>query len=127
MTYETNDLLRIAESYYNTILKKDSETVANYLCPDIRFISPLVETQGKENVVAAAKNLMQILEGIHIRSRFVSGNQVMFAYDFKLSLPIGKLRAAVLMDFRGALISRIELFYDTRPFEETRDSESKKS
>jgi hypothetical protein len=31
--------------------------------------------------------------------------------------PIGKLRAAVLMEFTDQLISKIELFYDGRPFE----------
>ena len=41
----------------------------------------------------------------------------MFAYDFMFPEPIGKLRAAVLMEFKDQLISKIELFYDGRPFE----------
>lgn len=42
----------------------------------------------------------------------------MLASDFMFHEPIGKLRAAVLMEFTNQLISKIELFYDGRPFEE---------
>lgn len=35
-----------------------------------------------------------------------------------MSQPIGCLRAAVLMEFTDQLISKIELFYDGRLFEE---------
>ncbi len=45
----------------------------------------------------------------------------MLAYDFMFPAPIGTLRSAVLMDFSNQLISKIELFYDARPFVEKRD------
>ncbi len=41
----------------------------------------------------------------------------MFEYDLMFPDPIVKLRAAVLMEFMDQLISKIELFYDGRPFE----------
>jgi hypothetical protein len=45
----------------------------------------------------------------------------MLAYDFMFPDPIGELRAAVLMSFTDHLISKIELFYDGRPFEEKKN------
>jgi len=41
-----------------------------------------------------------------------------FAYDVVVPAPIGKFRAAVLMEFKGRRISKIELFYDASPFQE---------
>ena len=92
--------------------------MANCLCENVHFLSPLAETREKDSVVLAAKNLSEILQDIQIRSRFANQNQIMFAYDFIFPHPIGKLRASVLMGFSGQCISKIELFYDGRPFEE---------
>lgn len=114
----TTNNLSIAENYYSTMLQKDFDTMAGYLHPDVLFIGPLAEMQGRNNVVSAAKNLSNILTDIQIRSKFASGNQIMLAYDFMFPEPIGKLRAAVLMEFTEKQISKIELFYDGRPFEE---------
>jgi hypothetical protein len=110
--------LAVAINYYHAMLEKDFDALASYLHPDVLFIGPLAGLSGKEAVVAAAKNLSQILEDIKIRSKFASNNQIMLAYDFMFPEPIGELRAAVLMNFTDQLISKIELFYDGRPFEE---------
>lgn len=121
INYENESNLRIAGNYYHAMLQKDFETMASYLHENVHFIGPLAEMQGKELVVLAAKNLSQILGDIQIRSKFASANQIMFAYDFMFPAPIGKLRAAVLMEFTDHLISKIELFYDGRPFEEKKN------
>lgn len=118
--YNQKNHLNIAESYYEAMLKKNFDTMASYLHENIQFIGPLSEMQGKEPVVNAAKNLSQILLNIHIRSKFSFDNQIMLAYDFIFPEPIGKLRAAVLMEFINDTISKIELFYDGRPFTEKR-------
>lgn len=120
MNYKDNNL-KIAENYYDTMLKKDFDTMASYLHKDVHLISPLAEIRGKEEVVLAAKNLSQLLQEIQIRSKFASNNQIMLAYDFIFPDPIGFLRAAVLMEFNNELIFKIELFYDGRPFVEKRN------
>jgi len=114
----TTDNLNLAESYYNAMLAKDFDKMANYLHDNVHFIGPLAEMHGKDNVVTAAKNFGGILQDIQIRSRFSSANQIMFAYDMVVPAPIGKFRAAVLMEFTDGFISKIELFYDARPFQE---------
>jgi hypothetical protein len=116
-----NHNLTTAQSYYNAMLMKDFDKMANYLCENVHFLSPLAEMHGKDSVVLAAKNLSEMLQDIQIRSRFASQNQIMFAYDFIFPHPIGKLRASVLMEFTDNCISKIELFYDGRPFEKKGD------
>jgi hypothetical protein len=118
---ESDNKLKIAESYYSALLAKDFNRMTNYLHENVHFIGPLAEMHGREAVVSAAKNLSQILQAIHIRSRFVANNQIMLVYDFMFSTLALKLRAAVLMEFTGQFISKIELFYDGRPFTERRD------
>jgi hypothetical protein len=115
-TNQSTNNLTIAETYYNQMLKKNFDAMEQCLHSDVHFISPLAEMHGKDNVVTAAKNFGGILQDIQIRSRFSSSNQIMFAYDMIVPEPIGKFRAAALMEFTNQLISKIELFYDARPF-----------
>jgi len=111
--------LATAENYYRFMLAKDFDQMATYLHDDVHFISPLSEMRDKEAVIAAAQGFGAVLQEISIRSRFASGNQIMFAYNMTLPAPVGQFPAAVMMDFTNRLISRIELFYDTRPFQPT--------
>lgn len=120
-SFEVNKNLTSAESYYNAMLEKDFVKMASFLHDSVHFIGPLAEMYGKDAVVSAARNFGRVLEGIHIRSRFTNHNQVMLAYDMVLPKPIGNFRAAVLMEFTDYLISKIELFYDGRPFEEKKN------
>ena len=126
----TTDNLNLAESYYNAMLAKDFDKMAGYLHDNVHFLGPLAEMDGKDAVVTAAKNFGGILQDIQIRSRFAAGDQIMLAYNMVVPAPIGKFRAAVLMEFKGRLISKIELFYDASPFQEKKseifeaDSES---
>ena len=115
---ESDNNLMSAENYYNAMLAKDFDKMTSYLHDNVHFIGPLAEMQGKDAVVTAVKNFGGILQDIQIRSRFAAGDQIMFAYDMVVPAPIGKFRAAVLMEFTDRLISKIELFYDASPFEE---------
>lgn len=114
--FTMNDNVTIAEHYYQAMLAHDFDTMASYLHDNVYLISPLAELDGKEAVVAAAKNLSQLLRDIQFRAKFAAHDQIMFAYDFIFSAPIGTLRSAVLMTFADNLIAKIELFYDGRPF-----------
>jgi hypothetical protein len=110
--------LTLAEGYYHAMLTKNFVKMSNYLHDHVHFIGPLAELHGKEAVVSAAINFGRMLQDIQIRSRFANGIQIMFAYDMVLPDPIGRFRAAVMMTFAEKLISKIELFYDTTPFQE---------
>lgn len=113
--------LKAALNYYDAMQTKDFDTMASYLSDEICLISPLAEINGKEEVLKAAKNFGGMLKEIHIRAKFADNNQVMLAYDMIVPEPIGKFRAAALMDFESNKITRIELFYDARAFEVKKD------
>jgi hypothetical protein len=98
------------------MIEKDFEKMASYLDEDVHLVGPFDQLTTKAAVVKAARGFSQILQGIEIRSRLASGSQIMIAYDMIATEPIGKFRAAVLMEFTDRLICKIELFFDTKPF-----------
>lgn len=121
-TNETpNSNISVAQTYYQAMLTKDFTALAACLHPDVHIISPLDKVSGKEAVLEAARNLTKLLIDIEFRANFSADKQIMMAYDFVFPEPIGKLRAAVLMDFEHHQISKIELFYDGSPFAALKD------
>ncbi len=112
----TTDNLNLAESYYNAMLAKDFDKMESYLHDNVHFIGPLAEMHGKESVVAAAKNFGGLLQDIQIRSRFVAGDQIMFAYDMVVPQPIGSFRAAVMMEFIEHASLKSSCFMTQAPF-----------
>jgi hypothetical protein len=110
-----------AEAYYMAMHNKDVVALARYLHNDVKFIGPLAEVDGKENVVAAATKFMQFLNSIRIRTKFGSENQAIVVYEMNCLPPIDIFKAVTLMTFKDSLIISLELFYDARPFERKRD------
>lgn len=108
--------IQLIEKYYDAIVQKDFDAASSYLSENVLYINPLAELQGREAVISSAKKLSAGLESITIRSTFSSNNQVMLACDFYCNAPIGKVRAAVLVDFSNNLINRMELFFDSQLF-----------
>ena len=107
----------IAVAYYTAMAAKNITGMEKYLHTDVLLITPLAEVTSKEAVLEAAKKLITFLKTIRIRAKFCSDDQVMLAYDFDFPAPIGLLRAAALMTLQDELITKIELFYDGRPFD----------
>lgn len=120
-SFTTNNNLSIAENYYKAMLAKDFKTMASFLHKNVHFIGPLDECHGKEAITLAATNFGKILQNVEIHSRFSNNNQIMLTYEMTVPGPAGKFRAAVLMEITDQLISRIELFYDSRPFFEMKE------
>ena len=117
-TIEERTNLANAEAYYQAMLRGDFAKMTTYLHDDVYFIGPLAEMRGKEAVTLAARNFSEVLQGIDIRSRFADKDEIVLVYDMTVRGPIGKFRAATLMQFQNQVIVRIELFYDGRLFEE---------
>ncbi len=110
------DNLKSAENYYGSMLKKDFDTMARYLHQNVEFIGPLSKAHGKAEVIEAAKSFSNALLDISIRSRFACDDRIVLIYDLTFSASSEKLPAAVMMNFTDNLISRIEVFYDTKLF-----------
>jgi hypothetical protein len=106
-----------AEAYYHAMNANDLAGVASHLHPDVQFVSPMVNVAGKEAVLEAVKRFRSRLNSIRVHTKFGSELQAILIYDVDFGEPIGISRTAALIAFKDNLISRIELFYDARPFE----------
>jgi ketosteroid isomerase-like protein len=108
------DTKAIGVAYYTALGKKDMEAVEKYLHPDIEFMDPQEKVIGKEAVLKAAKGFSGIFKSLTIRAKFGSENQAMIVYDVEIPGLAKNLQAASLLSFQDGLISKIELFYDSK-------------
>lgn len=108
------DTKALAVAYYTALGEKNIEAVKKYLHPDIQFSDPQETVMGREAVLKAAKGFTAIFKTLTIRAKFGSEDQAMIVYDVNIPGLAKDLLAASLLSFQGGLISKIELFYDTR-------------
>ena len=121
MNHNEEKNLNIVLSYYKAMVKSNFNAMSEYLSDDVCLLSPLDEIKGKESVLAAAKNFGEMLEDIEIKSQFSDNKQVMLMYKMIALEPIGSFKAAVLITLQDSKITKIELFYDARPFVKIKD------
>ncbi|HUD01973.1 MAG TPA: nuclear transport factor 2 family protein [Rhabdochlamydiaceae bacterium] len=109
------DNVAIAENYYTAWGEKDVARMEKFLHPNAQLITPLEETVvlGKEAILEKLKKGATFFKTLTIRAKLGSGNQTMLVID--LDFPMGSLRTASHMTFHEGLITRIELFFDTKP------------
>ena len=110
------DVSTLADAYVEAWNKKDLNAVSATLGPNVRFVGPMAQTDGKEAFLGAVKRMFPLLESINVRAKFASSDQVMLAYEFVCGAPIGSCRTAELLTFSDGLIASSEVFFDARPF-----------
>jgi hypothetical protein len=111
----------IAEAYYTSMGEKNIAAMEKYMHPNIQLISPLAKLQGKEAYLEALKNFTSFFKTLTIRATFGEGDQAVIVCDVDCPEPIGKVPTAVLLTLQEGLITRIELFHDTNPFNKIKD------
>lgn len=104
----------IGVAYYTALGEKNMEKVQEYLHTDIQFIDPQEKIIGKEAVLKAAKGFAGIFNNLTIHSKFGSEDQAMIVYEVEIPGLANPLKAASLLSFQSGLISKIELFYDSK-------------
>jgi len=117
---KTNNVT-LAEEYYKLVGEKNVEGIKKYLHPDVELYGPLAILKGKEAVVKATINYMNMIESLTIRAKFGAGDQAMIVYDVDIPGIANDFPAAVLLSFRDGLIVRSELFYDGSRFVQKRE------
>lgn len=108
------DTKGIGVAYYTALGEKNIDKLKEYLHPNIQFTDPQETVSGREAVLQAAKGFSGIFKSLAIRAKFGSENQAMFAYEVEIPGISKKLQAASLLSFEDGLISKIELFYDSK-------------
>lgn len=101
-------------AYYTALGEKNIEAVREYLHPDIQFTDPQEKVIGREAVLKAAQGFAGIFKTLTIRAKFGSEDQSMIIYDVEIPGFAKNLQAVSLLSFREGLISKIELFYDSK-------------
>lgn len=109
--------LLAAVSYYEAMNNQDLAQIAKLLDDEVEFIGPLAQFSGKDKVLLAAKGYFSLLNSVSIKEKFEDGHQAILVYEMDVK-EIGKFRAVTLFTFKDELITRLELFYDARPFEQ---------
>lgn len=112
----STSLVKIIEDYYAAMSQKQVDQIEKYLHSDVQFIAPLAKLQGKEAVLEATRRFVSFFNSLHVRATFGSENEAMAVYDLDCPAPVGAMSSSVLMTFKDNLITKIELFYDARPF-----------
>ena len=108
--------LQSAISYYTAMNDRDFDKMSSCLHPEVTCISPLDTIDTRDIVVAAAKNFSNFFKSITIKEEFTSENKVVLLLETDCPEPVGCFRSTSVLSFEDGLISKIELFYDPRPF-----------
>lgn len=101
-------------AYYTALGEKNIEKLEKYLHPSIQLVNTQDTLIGKEAVVKAAEGFTKIFRALTIRTQFDSENQAMVVYEVEIPGLSKKLQAASLFNFQEGLISKIEVFYDSK-------------
>lgn len=114
--YVAMDNVAIAETYYKAWGEKAFAKMEKFLDPKVQLITPLEKEVviGKEAIVEKLKKGAAFFKTLTIRAKFGSGNQTMLVIDLEFPGSSEKMRSASLMTFQNGLITRIELFFDTK-------------
>ncbi|CUI18042.1 hypothetical protein PNK_2448 [Candidatus Protochlamydia naegleriophila] len=105
------------EAYYTALAGKNVSALEKYLHPNVQFLGPFGRATGKEAVLGATTHFANLFKSLKIRTTFSSEDQAMIVYDVDFPEPVGLIRTAALMTFPGEIITKIEVFFDARPFE----------
>lgn len=108
--------MTIAQEYYTAMSKKDIISLEKFLDPNILFVAPLATVTGKQAFVETLKKFITFFTTLTIRAQFGSEDQAMIVYTLDFSQPIGAIETSALLSLKDGLITKIELFYDARPF-----------
>ncbi len=108
------DTKNIAVAYYKALGEKNMEEVVGYLHPNIQFTDPQETHIGSDAVLKAATGFAGVLKTLTIREAFGTENKAMIVYEVDIPGLPKKLQASSLLSFEDGLISKIELFYDSK-------------
>jgi len=104
--------VHIAEAYYAAIQEGRKNDIPSFYHPNVSFMTPLGASEGSKAVAQAASGFSDALKEMVFRAKVGQGDKVMLACDVTFKGSHEPLKTAVLLDFEGDKIRRIECFYD---------------
>jgi hypothetical protein len=110
----------IALAYIDACSRKDLDTVATLLAPDVHFVGPGNELTGAPAYLAVLRRLGPIWERSDVKQVFVDGSSVCVIYDF-VTTTAGPVPIVEWLQVEGGRVQAVRLFFDRVTFKPAGD------
>lgn len=110
------DPKNIALAYIHACGRKDLDTVASLLAPEVRFVGPGNEVSGAAAYLAVLRRLGAVWERSEVKHVFVDGRHVCVIYDFVTNTSAGAVPIVEWLEIEGGAVASVTLFFDRMTF-----------
>ncbi len=105
-----SDIKALAIRYIEAVGRKDFDTVAQVLHPDLDFGGNIAASRGGDAWVAALRRLSPVLVRNDVKKILSEGNEVCILYDFVTT--VCPVPSAEWLSFNGDRIASVYLLFD---------------
>jgi ketosteroid isomerase-like protein len=106
----------VVERYNRAFAVGDIATARSLLADDLHFKGPFEEFRNPDDYLSSLAKLAPIVTGTDVHKVLAVGEDVVTFYDLHTSTPAGSSPIAEWATVRGGKITRIQVFFDARPF-----------
>jgi hypothetical protein len=108
----TPDML--AETYFRAWRDREFDLFSEVLAPDVHFVGPMAEFQGREAAITGLQGLRSTLEDIRVIHRFTDDDNVVTWFELIVA-GIDPIPVANWSRIREGQIAEIRVTFDPRP------------
>ena len=112
----THDPKQTALAYIDACGRKDLDTVASLLSPDVQFVGPSRGLSGLPAYLDALRAVGRVWLRSDVKKAFVDGAEVCVIYDIVTDTPAGAVVAMEWLKLEKGKIASITLIYDRVAF-----------
>jgi ketosteroid isomerase-like protein len=102
----------VALAYLDAVSRKDFDTVASLLAPNLAFDGPAMQTRSAEPYLAALHRIGAVLLRNEVKKVFADGAEVCIVYDFVTDTKAGAVPIVEWLRIEEGRIASIVLFFD---------------
>jgi ketosteroid isomerase-like protein len=117
----TSEPKSIALAYIEACGRKDLDTVARLLAPDLEFVGVSSTVRGAEPYLAVLRKLGTVWVRNEVKKVFVDGDDVCVLYDFVTDTPAGAVPCVEWLRIEGGRIRWAKLVFDRVGFQPAKD------
>jgi len=123
----TTDPKSIALAYIDACGRKDLDTVASLLAPDMHFVGPGNTVNGSEPYLAVLRRLGPVWKSSDVKKVFTDGPEVCVIYDFVTSTPAGSVPIVEWLRVEEGRIVSVKLYFDRVAFKPAADEMARRA
>jgi len=115
MMTTTRTAREIVERYHAAWAERDLEGARRFLHDDLSFQGPIDTFDNADDYVAALHRLAAVVEGTEVRGVVAEGDDVVVLLELKTAIA-GAAPVAEWYRVRDGKITRVQVYFDARPF-----------